>query len=79
MQYRLVLSNPTPPLHAIQTTLLDADPSAIADIDLVTRELRLSTMLDEDALFRVIGPLDHGLRRDQVQRLPSECCGGCGG
>lgn len=79
MEYAIRLDAVSPDLTAITDALLDIDPAAIADLDTDGHTLRLSTnMLDcelVDALARSGNPVS----TDQIQRLPSICCGSCSG
>lgn len=79
MQYRLPLSGDTPRLPMIEAALLDADPSAIADIDLMSASLRIATQLDHDSLLDVVRGAGVAIGAGELEQLPSECCGGCGG
>ncbi len=79
MRYRLPLTDRTPQLSAIENALLDADPSAIAGFDLMSASLRISTMLDHGGLFDVVRTVGIEIEPEELERLPSECCGGCGG
>ncbi|HZX81394.1 MAG TPA: hypothetical protein VFE72_10630 [Lysobacter sp.] len=78
MQLKIHTST-APDLSNLESALVDADPSALVDFDAASGALRVSTLLQPQqvaALLRVAGlPVDEA----QVTRVPSECCGGCGG
>ena len=70
------LSLPQPDL--IEGALLDADPAAVFDID-PAGVLRIATSLSVDELRALLRTLDCEVAREQVEVLPSICCGGCSG
>lgn len=78
-QFRIPLSGPAPDLQVLEQALLDADPSALVDIEPLGRVLRISTLLDEHGLLPALGQGGFAIAAAQVERVPSECCGGCGG
>lgn len=79
MQYIIRLDTTALDLTRIGQSLQDIDPAAVADIDPLNRALRVSaTMLDRE-LLEALAHAGYPTRADQVERLPSVCCGGCSG
>lgn len=76
MQYRIPVDT-TPDLAALGDALLDVDPAALVDFD--GDALRLSTCLEPVEFVPVLGAAGLAVESARVARLPSECCGGCGG
>jgi hypothetical protein len=78
MQYTLG-ATASPDLAAIELALATLDPSALVDLDARGGSLRISTLATEQELLdslHVAGVIDPSLH---LARIPSECCGGCGG
>lgn len=78
-QFRVSLSGPAPNLQVLEQALQDADPSVLLDIEPLSRVLRISTLLDEHGLLLALGRGGFPISATQLERVPSECCGGCGG
>jgi len=78
-QFRIPLSGPAPDLQLLEDALQDADPSVLLDIEPLSRVLRISTLLDEHSLLPALGRGGLPVSAAQLERVPSECCGGCGG
>lgn len=78
MQYRIPLATACN-VDAVGDALQDADPAALVDIDAHDGALRLSTSLDPAELVPLLDAAGIRVTATQVVRLPSECCGGCGG
>jgi hypothetical protein len=78
MEFRIHLMGPAPDLDRVASQVGDADPSALVDVD-PDGALRLSTMLGADELVAALSRADVWVRGADVERLPSTCCGGCGG
>ena len=78
MEYTLPGSAP-PDLATIQLSLAASDPSALIDFDAGASSLRISTLATEQELLACLhqaGVIDAATR---LIRVPSQCCGGCGG
>ena len=78
MQYTLD-TDASPDLAAIEQALLTLDPSALIDLDARGQIIRISTLVTEQELLgslRDAGVVDASRH---LARVPSECCGGCGG
>ena len=78
MEYRIATATRLPAPARIETTLLDADPAAIFDID-PAGVLRIATSLDAAELVALLCAEGCPVASDQVLVLPSICCGGCSG
>ncbi|GAB6195923.1 hypothetical protein [Lysobacter xanthus] len=59
--------------------LLDADPAALLDRDPRDGALRLVTCLEPVEIVPLLDAAGLSVAPSRVERLPSECCGGCGG
>lgn len=79
MQFRIPLPETAPSLPALEQALLDADPTGLLDVDESGRVLRVSTLLDVPDLVASLERGGLAAAADAVERVPSECCGGCGG
>ncbi len=78
-QFRVPLSGPAPDLRVLERAVQEADPSALLDIEPISRVLRISTLLDERGLLPALDRGGLPVGAAQLERVPSECCGGCGG
>lgn len=63
----------------IEKALTQVDPAAMIDIDRTNSSLRVSTCLDESALLSLIAKAGFPIPASNLQGIPSDCCGGCGG
>lgn len=52
---------------------------AVVDLDATSTLLRVSTSLDGAQLHKLVAFAGFPVALADVQQLPSECCGGCGG
>ena len=77
MQFTVQLPGP-----ADEAGLADAfariDPSCVMDLD-PAGLLRIAAVVDEAAIASALQELGFAVDARDVRRLPSECCGGCGG
>ena len=78
MQYRIIPSTNVASLERIADRLNALDPAALVDVDTAGR-LRISTLLPDAELLLALGLAGLLVAPCDVERLPSECCGGCGG
>lgn len=79
MEFHIHLAGGRPDLGVIETALLEADPAALVDLDAAGQTLRVAgafTAVDVVVLMRRAG---HPVSPQQVEQLPSICCGGCSG
>lgn len=79
MECRITATVPLPDLASIERVMLDADPAAVFDLDADRCTLRVATSIGVDDLRALLGSLGCQVGREQVQVLPSICCGGCSG
>jgi hypothetical protein len=79
MEYQINLAGLKPDVAAIQRSLHAVDPAALLAIDAAGRHLRVATSLPAIDLRSLLGRNGLSLRDDELQALPSVCCGGCGG
>jgi hypothetical protein len=79
MQFTVQTFPITPDLPRVEAALADLDPSAIVDFDARSATLRLSTLLEPSQIAQALSVGGLAVDAVQVMRMPSECCGGCGG
>lgn len=79
MRFLIDLQGQQPDLGRLENVLLDADPAALLDMDCSGTALRVSTWIADAELLALMHQAGLRLRPEQLERLPSECCGGCGG
>lgn len=79
MEFQIRIAGPRPDLAAISQGLASADPAAVVDQDASGTNLRVATSLDEFGLLMALRSAGWPLEASQLTRLPSNCCGGCGG
>jgi hypothetical protein len=78
MQYLIAATSNIAGLDGIADRLNDLDPSALVDVDTAGR-LRISTLLPDAEVLLALGLAGLFVAPADLERLPSECCGGCGG
>ena len=79
VEFQIKLVGQRPDLGAIHQGLTAADPAAIVDQDPSGESLRVATSLDEFGLLLALRSAGWPVEASQLNRLPSNCCGGCGG
>lgn len=79
MQFRIHIAGSKPDLDAIGDALLAVDPAAMLDIDSSGRTIRIAASLGDAELMALVRDAGLPIAPDQLERVPSECCGGCGG
>ena len=75
-------NSPTPAAHdlpRLPAALADADPAAVVDFDAAHAVLRLSSYLQPVQIATVLSQAGLPTQEAQVAKIPSDCCGGCGG
>jgi hypothetical protein len=77
MQFRIHLLGTPIDVAAVEDALLDRDPSALLDLD--DGVLRVATQLGDAGLLAALAAGGCPVGDPQLERVPSECCGGCGG
>ena len=78
MQYLIAATNHIAGIDAVADRLNDMDPSALVDVDPAGR-LRISTLLPDAEVLLALGLAGLMVAPADLERQPSECCGGCGG
>ena len=66
-------------VSVIEQALIQADPAAVIDLDKATSSLRVSTCLDDAELLSLMTDAGFPIPSANIEGVPSECCGGCGG
>lgn len=79
MQYTIATSPAQPELGVLQRAIDDVDPAAIVDIDSTGDNVRISTVIGDMELLALLNGTGYLLRADELQLVPSQCCGGCSG
>ena len=80
MQYRINTTTVTADdLLSIDWAISDVDPAAVSDLDPAGRVLRVSTVMGGVELVAILNQAGHAVSLEQLELVPSECCGGCGG
>lgn len=64
---------------AVEQALQEADPAAMIDLDGATASLRISTYLEGGELLGLMSGAGFTIPSADLELLPSDCCGGCGG
>lgn len=78
MQFQINTSGEVPDVEAIENAVRRIDPSAMVDIDAAGR-VRIAAAIDVPQLAALLDLAGCPISPQQLQPLPSECCGGCGG
>ena len=79
MEFNVRLDSAEADPARIEQHLLDIDPAGIVDFDPASRVLRLSASLSELEIAAFLRASGHPVELSRIERLPSVCCGGCGG
>jgi hypothetical protein len=79
MQFKIHVEKDAPDLHALTHAFAEMDPSAVVDSALQGNALRLSTVLRDVDILNTCKDAGWMIDARQIEQLPSECCGGCGG
>ena len=79
MQFKINTAGVVSDLDAIESALLSLDPAALVDIEQATRTLRIAATLHDSELVAVMSRAGMPITLEQIEHVPSECCGGCGG
>ncbi|MBS0225673.1 MAG: hypothetical protein JSS25_04950 [Proteobacteria bacterium] len=78
MEFSLPLIGQAPDLIEIERALTAADPAALLDLS-GDGMLRISTVASDREVIACLHAAGIPAREDELLRLPSVCCGGCGG
>lgn len=68
-----------PDVAVLEAAMAAIDPSSVLDFDASSSTLRVSTLLDPAQVAQTLSAAGLPVDTGQVTRVPSECCGGCGG
>jgi hypothetical protein len=59
--------------------LLELDPAAMVDVDRLSGHLRIGTLASSQELLALLRTVAPQLDPADLEYIPSNCCGGCGG
>ena len=79
MEFSLPVIGLVPDLIEIERVLVATDPAALLDLSGDGNSLRISTLASDDELIECLRAAGIPAGVDDLGRLPSVCCGGCGG
>ena len=79
MQFKIRIDGSMPDVGAIEQTIRTIDPSALVDIDPTGKTMRVAASMDAVPLLELIRQAGYSVVHGQLEQVPSECCGGCGG
>lgn len=77
MQFQIRMAGPMPDIDAIEHAIREVDPAVL--VDMAGQTLRVAASIDVALLASLISQAGYPVSRHQLERVPSECCGGCGG
>jgi hypothetical protein len=78
MQYLVAAAASIVAVEPIADQIEALDPAALVDVDRVGR-LRISTVLPDAEVLVALSRAGLHVLPFELERQPSECCGGCGG
>jgi hypothetical protein len=79
MHFNVKISTSKPDVDAIEEAIREVDPSALVDIDPTGQTLRVAASIPASQLLELMGDAGYPVMEERLERVPSECCGGCGG
>lgn len=79
MEFHITMAGPLPDPGAVEDAIRDMDPAALADADPAGRMLRVATSVNAVELVALLNRAGFPVAPQQVEQLPSICCGGCSG
>lgn len=79
MEFHIRLGALQPDIDAVERSLLAEDPSALVDISRAGDLLRIATSLSAIQLATLLDDAGWPVPAQQIEQLPSICCGGCSG
>lgn len=79
MEFHIRTNAPFLDPGAIDAAIRAVDPSALVDIDPASHALRVAASIDAAQLVALIRRAGYPVTPDQVEQVPSICCGGCSG
>ena len=78
MQYTLG-NHSASDVTVIEQAIAGLDPSAVVDFDSPGSLIRISSVATDVELLACLQQAGIAATAEQITRLPSQCCGGCGG
>ncbi len=79
MEFAFRTTGRAPDLAAIEREIAALDPAVLLDFDASENTVRISTSATDGELLACLRRAGLSADADDVTRLPSVCCGGCGG
>lgn len=79
MEFRINANGPLPGIEAIEDALRALDPAAVADVQPGTSTIRVSATVEPHELVGLMHGVGLPILPDDIERVPSICCGGCSG
>ena len=79
MQYRVHTLATGIDLETVARNLREVDPAGVVDLDRRHGVLRLSTWATDADVLALLAESGLAVDRADLERVASECCGGCGG
>ncbi|WP_305805117.1 hypothetical protein [Stenotrophomonas sp. YIM B06876] len=79
MEFTVRLASAQIDLPAIETGLQELDPAGLVDVAGSGTTLRVCANVRQSELLMILGNAGCAATLAQIERLPSVCCGGCGG
>ena len=79
MKFQIAMRGEDVDVGSVELALQAVDPAAMIDRAGDDDQLRIATYMTADELVAAIGRAGYPVTPDQIVRMPSECCGGCGG
>lgn len=77
MEFNVAISTRTANLARIDEALREIDPAAL--VDAKPDGLRIAGAFDVATLSSVLRDAGCDIAKQDIEQLPSACCGGCGG
>lgn len=79
MQLNVFPIETRPDVAVLEAALVAVDPSSVLDFDASSSTLRVSTLLEPAQVAQTLSAAGLPVELVNVTRMPSDCCGGCGG
>ena len=79
MEFKIKTSITATEAAALELAISEVDPAALAAVDAAGTVLMVSTVIGDEALLAMLNQAGHVVSMEQLERVPSVCCGGCGG
>lgn len=77
MEFHVHHFGPAPDMNRFAQVLLDADPCALFDLKPEADMLQVSTIAEATELLQLLQAAGCPAAADQIEQLPSMCCGEC--